>query len=265
MQAVLQSDSLIASLVAQMKSIAQRNYLQPDDAIQALQQPAFETFLSKVNMGVALIAPQGHFFFISQSFCKMLGYSREFAYSKGPTLLQQITTAHDRPLVDQLLQKSEEALRNISFTVPYPRISFDFNILSGDGELKRVYQHVMPNAVTHNKSFYTLCILHDFTGFKKSPVLSYRLSYLSTEETFVTLSTGQAVTPCPYLLTKSEKELLNGLAEGRTMKDMADKKSISLQTLKKHRSNLLKKTQADNMISLLKEFLINGWITLRNN
>lgn len=253
------TDATIANLILEVKSISQRNYLQKEDAVAALREPAFEEFLIKINLGVALYSAQGCFFYVSQSLCRMIGYSSEMTYSKGPALLQQITTTHDRPLVNEILQQTEKALKKITHTVPYPRISFDFHILSGEGVLKRVYQHLLPNAVVHNKSYYTLFILHDFTGFKTSTVLNYHLSYLINEK-FVTIGSGKVAPACPYSLTKSEKDLLKRLAEGKSMIRIASEKYISLDTLKKHRGNILRKTGDKNMVALLKDWLENGWL-----
>ena len=255
-----QKDSIIVDLVKSVNANSHRNELHQTDSIGVLREPAFEEFLIKINLGVALYSAQGCFFYVSQSLCRMIGYSSEMTYSKGPALLQQITTTHDRPLVNEILQQTEKALKKITHTVPYPRISFDFHILSGEGVLKRVYQHLLPNAVVHNKSYYTLFILHDFTGFKTSTVLNYHLSYLSDEEKFVTIGSGKVAPACPYSLTKSEKDLLKRLAEGKSMIRIASEKYISLDTLKKHRGNILRKTGDKNMVALLKDCLQNGWL-----
>lgn len=254
-----QEDSIIIDLVKRVKDISHRNGLHQTDSIGVLREPAFEEFLIKINLGVALYSTQGHFFYVSQSLCRIIGYTSEMTYSKGPALLQQITTTHDRPLVNEILQQTEKAFKKITYAVPYPRISFDFHILSGDGVLKRVYQHLLPNAVVHDKTYYTLFILHDFTGLKTSTVLNYHLSYL-TNEKFVTLGSGKVAPACPYPLTKREKDLLRQLADGKSMVRIASEKYISLDTLKKHRSNILRKAGDKNMVALLKDCLQNGWL-----
>lgn len=254
------SDSIVSHLVQKVTAIAQRNYMQRSDALAALQAPAFEDFLSSINLGVALYDSAGHFFYVSKSLSTTLGYPLETIYKKGPALLQQITTPHDRPLVTQLVAKTEEALQKMTRTVSHPRISFDYHIVSGKGNIKRVYQHLMPNAIVNDSNYYTLFILHDFTGFKTSPVLNYKLSHLTIDEEFVTLSEGSVGPPCPYSLTKSEKELLKQLATGKSMAVIANYKHVSLDTLKKHRSNILRKTGDPNMVAVLNHFLKNDWL-----
>jgi DNA-binding CsgD family transcriptional regulator len=254
------SDSIVSHLVQKVTAIAQRNYLQSADALTALQAPEFEKFLSSINLGIALYSSYGHFFYVSKSFSTTLGYPIETVYGKGPAPLQQITVPYDRPLVAQLVAQTEETLRKMNSSVSYPRISFDYHIVSGPGAIKRVYQHLMPNAIVHNNNFYTLLILHDFTGFKSSPVLNYRLSFLTMDEKFVTLSEGTVAPPCPYLFTKSEKEIVKQLAGGKSMATIANERHIHLETLKKHRNNILKKTGNNNMLALLAEGLKNGWL-----
>ena len=252
------SDSLVSDLITKVKSLSQSP--RQDDPVEALRQPAFEEFLTKINMGVALYSSSDYYFYASKSLSRMLGYTIEKLYAKGPSLLQQIIAPHDQPLVSRILKQCQAELSTVPFPVSYPRISFDFHILSGGGELKRVYQHILPNAVMHNHTHYTLFILHDFSGFKTSPVLNYRLSHLGSGEKFVTLSSGQAGPACPYPFTKSELQLLQLLAAGKGMEAIAHEKQISVETVKKHRSNLLLKAGNKNMVALLKEGLHNGWI-----
>lgn len=91
-------------------------------------------------------------------------------------------------------------------------------------------------------------------------MLNYRLSHLTTDEKFITLSEGSVAPPCPYPFTKSEKDVLKRLAEGKSMAAIAHDNHISLATLKKHRGNILRKTGDKKMVSLLKDCLQNDWL-----
>lgn len=208
---------------------------------------------------MALVAAQGHFFFVSQSLAKIIGYPVVFTYQKGPSLLQQIITTHDRPLVDQLIKKSESILAQEN-TKPYPRISFDYHILSGQGTLKRIFQHILPNAMRDQQSTYTVIILQDLTGFKNTCALNYLVSFLNDGNSFTTIGSGKINPPCPYPLTKREIKLLESLAQGKSIQKIADEVFTSVETQKKHRNNILKKTGAPNTLALIEEGLRLGWI-----
>jgi len=57
--------------------------------------------------------------------------------------------------------------------------------------------------------------------------------------------------PESFLLTTREKEVLRLLAEGATTKEIAQKLSIAEPTVRKHRENLLKKTESKNTAHLI--------------
>lgn len=53
------------------------------------------------------------------------------------------------------------------------------------------------------------------------------------------------------LITSREQEILQGIQQGLTSKQIAEKLSVSVFTVRNHRSNIFKKTGAKNMIDLL--------------
>ena len=55
-------------------------------------------------------------------------------------------------------------------------------------------------------------------------------------------------------LTKSELEILEFLAKGLLYKEIADKKCISIETVKKHISNIYRKLQVNNKVEAVNKF-----------
>ena len=53
-------------------------------------------------------------------------------------------------------------------------------------------------------------------------------------------------------LTKREKEVLNGLMEGKLNKDIAHELGISIRTVETYRANVMLKTQADSLSGLVR-------------
>lgn len=53
------------------------------------------------------------------------------------------------------------------------------------------------------------------------------------------------------LITARERDILRGIQQGLTSKQIADKLFLSVFTVRNHRNNLFKKTQARNMVELL--------------
>jgi DNA-binding CsgD family transcriptional regulator len=257
---MLREDSMIIDLVKRINALSHRNWLQEEASMEALRDPGFEDFLIKANQGIALSTSTGFFYYVSKSLGHILGHPIELIYERGPAFLQELIRADDKLLVEQMIEKSEDALTRHATAVTGVRVSFDYHIVSGKGDLKRVYQHMLPSAVLYEKNYYTLFIIMDLTGFKTSPQLNYRVSYLTTKEKFETIAEGRAHHPSPYAFTKREFEILKNLAQGKNMDQLAAQLFISIETLKKHRRNILDKTDARNMVALIDEGLRDGWI-----
>lgn len=62
------------------------------------------------------------------------------------------------------------------------------------------------------------------------------------------------------LLTRREKEIIKLIAEGHRSKDIAEQLSISIKTVEKHRSNLMKKLDLHSVSSLTNYAIQNGLV-----
>lgn len=80
-----------------------------------------------------------------------------------------------------------------------------------------------------------------------SPLLSATLADLALEK------------EKPTLLTIREKEVLKLLAEGKTNRDIAELLHISMYTVRRHRSNIMKKLGIKSLANLLKYALTQGY------
>lgn len=62
------------------------------------------------------------------------------------------------------------------------------------------------------------------------------------------------------ILTRREKEVIKLIAEGFRSKDIAEQLSISIKTVEKHRSNLMKKLNLHSISSLTNYAIQNGFV-----
>lgn len=62
------------------------------------------------------------------------------------------------------------------------------------------------------------------------------------------------------LLTRREREIIKLIAEGHRSKDIAEQLSISIKTVEKHRSNLMKKLDLHSVSSLTNYAIQNGLV-----
>lgn len=63
-----------------------------------------------------------------------------------------------------------------------------------------------------------------------------------------------------FHLTRRETEILHLISKGLSSQAIADKLFISVQTVRMHRKNMLKKTQTTNSVTLIRKSIELGWI-----
>lgn len=61
-------------------------------------------------------------------------------------------------------------------------------------------------------------------------------------------------------LTKRESEVLQLISNEFTTKEIAEKLGVSISTIESHRRNLLRKTNSQSVVGLVKEAVKQGWI-----
>ena len=71
---------------------------------------------------------------------------------------------------------------------------------------------------------------------------------------------SQNITSSTNLLTTREREVMKLIAEGQRNKDIADYLSISLKTVEKHRSNMMKKLDLHSTSSITSYAIKNGLV-----
>jgi DNA-binding NarL/FixJ family response regulator len=78
---------------------------------------------------------------------------------------------------------------------------------------------------------------------------------------FLASSSKESITSSVDLLTTREREVIKLIAEGYRNKDVADYLSISIKTVEKHRSNLMKKLDLHSTSSITSYAIRNGLVT----
>lgn len=100
-------------------------------------------------------------------------------------------------------------------------------------------------------------VITDITHFNNSPHHFYSIAKAEEDGTSQVLFHGileqDSVTP-------REREVYSLLTQGKTSQEIANELSISPETVKAHRKNLLEKTGTENSIDLLRYGYANGWI-----
>ena len=126
-----------------------------------------------------------------------------------------------------------------------------------DNEYHRFLQYSMPlNCDKPGNIHHALIIVTDISAYKKQDYCAYKLEVHTNDKSTVLLE-GIEGEPPSMNLTPREKEIIKLTANGLAEKQIADQLSISLQTVKSHKKNLLHKTGMKNSAELAKFAAVN--------
>lgn len=106
----------------------------------------------------------------------------------------------------------------------------------------------------------SISFVTDVSQIKNDEIISHTISLKDPEtELFVPLMQKQFPLNGNSLeLSPRELEILLLLSQGKTSKDIAGNLSLSLETVKKHRQNMMHKLNVSNSASLLKTAMVRG-------
>ncbi len=142
------------------------------------------------------------------------------------------------------------------------KVSYDYRIQKANGEYIRFLQQVVTIQYDEpSRSLLRTFGVHtDITHLKKegNPVLSF--IGLEGEPSYTNVDVKKIFIPSPSFISKREKQVLQLLIEGKNSKTIADHLCISVETVKKHRRNMLRKTEAASTPELAVMAVKNGWI-----
>ncbi|MCA6393713.1 MAG: helix-turn-helix transcriptional regulator, partial [Cytophagales bacterium] len=99
----------------------------------------------------------------------------------------------------------------------------------------------------------------DISDYKSDTRMNYSLSVYEPGVGFNTiLKDSFTEEECP--LSTRELEVLSQTASGYSTKEIADKLTLSLETVKTHRRNMLQKVRAKNTVEMVRMAIANNWI-----
>ncbi|NOT76447.1 MAG: PAS domain-containing protein [Cyclobacteriaceae bacterium] len=142
------------------------------------------------------------------------------------------------------------------------KVRYDYRIRKANGDYIRILQQVVTVQYDENNGgiLRTLGIHTDITHLKKDgePLLS--LIGLEDEPSYINVDVKKIFSPARPLITDREKEILRHLIEGMRSKEIAERLSISYETVNEHRKNMLRKTNATSTPELVAMAVKKGWV-----
>ena len=158
--------------------------------------------------------------------------------------------------------KVAEFFRKLSLAqIPNYKVRYDYRMRKSNGEYIRILQQVI--TIQHNEEggvLRTLGIHTDISHLKMEgrPVLSF--IGLNGEPSFIDVDIQKIFPEPSEFLSGREREILSLLVDGKETKEIAAELFISPETVRTHRKNLPRKTQARNTSEMIAMAIRKGWV-----
>ncbi len=193
------------------------------------------------------------FVYVDHKFKEITGYDSDRLLIHGVYLLNNMISDEDISTYLLALKKIHQYL----FDLPAHRrkdyqISLDFSIKHIDGHFLRLLQQII--AIEFDEKGYLMYSLDRFTDIthwekEEEMVLTITGPVLSKNLIFYPARPHEGVVDSTF--TKTEVKILRLLSEGLSSKEIADRASISFNTVNTHRRNMLRKAKVKNTTELI--------------
>ncbi len=140
------------------------------------------------------------------------------------------------------------------------KFSYDYRMLTGKGEYKRILQQVIPAYYFPEGGARTIGIFTDIEhlNVQGTPKLSF--IGMQGAPSYYNVYKEEEFSPCKKLFTRGEQEILKYMIQGKSSKHIAETLCRSLHTVSTHRKNILRKSDCDTVNELLVKAVREGWI-----
>lgn len=182
------------------------------------------------------------------------GIANEIGLERSPT--QEINSIWEEDILnriyhDDLLRKHSTELQFFNFIKDIPStkrgnyyVASKLHILNKLGEYILIQHRMFYVCSTLGDNLWLALCLYNFMHDKNANEDSYSL--------IINSETGDVIKPDKQknskILSKREKEILDLIRKGKLSKEIANTLSISINTVNRHRQNILQKLKVDNSI-----------------
>jgi DNA-binding CsgD family transcriptional regulator len=201
------------------------------------------------------------YLYVSENVTTVSGFDIDKIYSGGIEYLSEFYHPDDvekfpfifRALADKISRlRADEILKC--------KLSYDYRVrfLNDNGNYNRILQDNIPLVVDDQRNIvYGVIVITNISLFKKTDSINYKVVSYTNEDQPLTILEGVVGKDTIEKISGREKEVIRLTANGLTEKEIADKLSISIQTVKSHRKNLIRRTGVKNSAELIKYCMAN--------
>lgn len=195
-----------------------------------------------------------HYVYVDHRFKDLTGYDSDDLLLRGSRFITtQLMHPEDVPSYYKILKKVNDYLMRFpSHQQADYQVSFDFRIRLFNGNCIRLLQQIV--ALEHDdqgRLMYSLDRLTDITHWEKDDEMVLTITAPHPSQQLIYYPGKLSQEQMTNIFSKTEIKILHWLAEGLSSKDIAEKASISFNTVNTHRRNMLKKAGVSNTSALI--------------
>lgn len=193
------------------------------------------------------------FVYVDHKFKEITGYESDRLLIHGLYLLNNLMSPEDTACYLLSLKKIHQYL----FDLPAARrkeyqMSFDFRIKHADGSFLRLLQQIIALEFDEKGNLmYSLDRYTDITHWEKEEEMVLSITGPDPSKNLIFYPNRKHDGSADGLFTKTEVKILRLLSEGFSSKEIADRASISFNTVNTHRRNMLRKAKVKNTTELI--------------
>ncbi|MBL7843772.1 MAG: hypothetical protein KF846_14830 [Cyclobacteriaceae bacterium] len=229
---------------------------------QFLESPQFHQLQVFTNQAIRILETSGlRYLYISDSMQELTGFTPKEISDGGLMFIYKRTYWKD---ILRLTQATINVRRALSKLTPQEkmraRFSFDVRFKCKDGTLKKILQNCHILKLNEGADPQILLFAStDISAYKHDSRMNYSLSVFEPGKGFVpVLRDSFHGEDCPF--SAREMEILKLTSNGLAEKEIADTLSLSVETVKTHRKNMLQKLPAKNAVDMVRMAIVNNWI-----
>lgn len=199
------------------------------------------------------------FIYVDHKFKEITGYDSDRLLIHGAYFLNNIICSEDTSPYLLSLKKIQQYL----FDLPVVKrkdyqFSFDFRIRHANGKLLRLLQQIIALEFDDKGNLmYSLDRYTDITHWEKEEETILAITGPDSSKSVIYYPNRKSNGITESIFTKTEIKILKLLSEGLSSKEIADRASISFNTVNTHRRNMLRKAKVKNTTELIQYAYIN--------
>jgi PAS domain S-box-containing protein len=264
----MSSPSDSQEFITEIVRLVKKYYIEPVDGPshkdRLFDNPQFNALLKHAPSLVFVLNHKTALYdYFSENVKEILGYEAERYLKEGISF--SMTTVHPDhqgilnliySTILERLHKGEEEGKATDL-----RFTISFKVRKSDGTYVWMMEQFMVIETDKNgHPFLTLVFMHDISGVKKDELVDLVISQKTNQGFMPVFATTYQNINNTTVFSKRELEILSHLGKGMASKDIADQLCISEHTVKTHRKNMLKKTDAKNTTELIRYASAKGLI-----